>query len=287
MEKNSNISGILVVDKPLGLTSRDVVNRVSRIIKTKKIGHTGTLDPLATGVLVLVVGTCTKLVEYLTSKDKEYVAKMVLGYETDTLDITGETLFSSDKKVSREDIKRTVLNFVGRYDQEVPAFSAVKKDGQRLYEYARAGIEVELPKREVNIISMSELRFLDDEISFKTTVSKGTYIRSLIRDIGRDLGTYATMSSLIRTKQGNFTIEESYTLDEIENGSYKLIEPDEVLSDIRTIELDTKTYIKVANGVKLNLDYEDEFVKFFYEGNLIALYKKEDDIFRMYIKFER
>lgn len=286
MKKESNIDGILVVDKPSGMTSRDIVNEVSYLFKTKRIGHTGTLDPIASGVLVLTIGKCTKLSDYLTSKDKEYIVEFKLGYETDTLDITGMTLKTSSKKVSEKEIITVINSFVGSYEQEVPAYSAVKINGKKLYEYARNGETIELPKRVVNIYSISEISINDDLISFRVKVSKGTYIRSLVRDIGKKLGTYATMVSLRRSKQGLFSLNDACKLEDIKNDNYKLITSQELLSNELIIELDDKKYKEVSNGVQQELDIDNEYVVYTYNTQLIALYKKFDNgIYKMYIKF--
>jgi len=221
------MDGILLVNKPKGITSRRVVNEVVRAIGVKKIGHTGTLDPLATGVLVLCVGKATKLAEKITAKDKEYVATVKFGFETDTLDTDGEVLKKqNDFNINREELLVVLNSFVGSYLQEVPKYSAVKINGRRLYEYARKGIDVELPKKEITIFEIELLDFNKREFKFRVLVSKGTYIRSLIRDVGLRLGVLMTMSDLIRTKQGEFSIEDCYTLEQIQNGEYKLLELD-------------------------------------------------------------
>lgn len=285
MEKESPLTGILVVNKPAGLTSRDVVDHVSKILHTKKIGHTGTLDPIAEGVLILTIGKCTKLSSFLTSKTKEYIATFSLGYLTDTLDDTGKVINSSDKIVTEEEIRSCMMSFIGTYRQEVPAYSAVKVDGKRLYDYARSGIEVELPSREVTISSIDIISIEEREIKMRVTVSKGTYIRSLIRDIGNRLGTYATMSGLVRSKQGDTILDEAYTLEDIERGNYKIVSPLEILKDIKLVEMNDELFHKVSNGVRLNLPYEDEFVAFTQNRDLYALYKRENDFYCMYIKF--
>lgn len=284
MQENSDMNGILVVNKPKGLTSRDVVNRISKVLHTKKVGHTGTLDPLATGVLILTIGKCTKMSDFLTSKFKEYEATFVLGYETDTLDMTGKPTQKSDKSVTEEEIDSCIKSFEGEYLQEVPAYSAIKINGKKLYEYARSGQTIDLPKRKVEV-HLQEISYSREKIHIRVRVSKGTYIRSLIRDIGRKLGTYATMTDLCRTEQGKISLKDAYTLDEIENGSFQILHPLEVLSDIKSYTLDFDEYKKVQNGVKMKIDSNEEYIKFIYEENLIALYRKEDDIYRMYIKF--
>lgn len=284
MQENSDMNGIIVVNKPKGLTSRDVVNRISKDLHTKKVGHTGTLDPLATGVLILTIGKCTKMSDFLTSKFKEYEATFVLGFETDTLDMTGKPTQKSDKSVTEEEIDSCIKSFEGEYLQEVPAYSAVKINGKKLYEYARSGQTIDLPKRKVEV-HLQEISYSREKIHIRVCVSKGTYIRSLIRDIGRKLGTYATMTDLCRTEQGKISLKDAYTLDEIENGSFQILHPLEVLSDIKSYTLDFDEYKKVQNGVKMKIDSNEEYLKFIYEENLIALYRKEDDIYRMYIKF--
>lgn len=277
------MNGILIVNKSEGFTSRDVVNKLSKIFNTKKIGHTGTLDPIAKGVLVVVIGKYTKLCEDLTQTFKEYIATFKLGILTDTLDITGKILDEKDVTVTEEEIRNVIASYKCVYDQEVPIYSSVKINGRKLYEYARNGENVVLPKRKVDIKNIEVIDINKDIVKIKCLVSKGTYIRSLIRDIGSSLNTFATMTDLIRIKQGIFDISDSYTLEDIENGNYKLIDIEDVM-DIYVIENDT--YLKdVTNGVKLKLDIENKYILFKHEGNNIALYKKDNDYFRMYIHF--
>lgn len=267
------MNGIIVVNKEKGYTSRDVVNIISKIVGTKKVGHTGTLDPIAEGVLVVCVGKATKLCDYLTSDDKGYVATFDLGYETDTLDNTGEVINTSQKKVSNEDIKSVINSFKGSYSQEVPKYSAVKINGKKLYEYARSNIEVSLPKRIVNIKNI-EILNIGKSITIKCLVSKGTYIRSLIRDIGYELGTYATMTSLVRTRQGLFKIEDSNTLEDIKNDKYNIISIEEVFSTYKKVYLSEIEYKKISNGVILDNIYNSEYVLFYYKDKLVSIYKK-------------
>lgn len=277
------MNGILIVNKSEGFTSRDVVNKLSKIFNTKKIGHTGTLDPIAKGVLVVVIGKYTKLCEDLTQTFKEYIATFKLGILTDTLDITGKILDEKDVTVTEEEIRNVIASYKCVYDQEVPIYSSVKINGRKLYEYARNGENVVLPKRKVDIKNIEVIDINKDIVKIKCLVSKGTYIRSLIRDIGSSLNTFATMTDLIRIKQGIFDIRDSYTLEDIENGNYKLIDIEDVM-DICVI--DDNTYLKdVTNGVKLKLDIENKYILFKHENENIALYKKDNDYFRMYIHF--
>lgn len=280
----TDLNGILLINKPKNFTSRDVVNKVSHLLGTKKIGHTGTLDPLATGVLILTIGKCTKLTEMLTSEYKEYIAEFILGFETDTLDITGEKTKESSHMVTKDAIEEAIYSFKGEYNQVVPKYSAVKVNGKKLYEYARSGLPVNLPSRLVNIKNIEILSFDETKITIKTLVSKGTYIRSLIRDIGASLSTYATMMSLIRTKQGNFNIKNCYTLEEIEKNNFNILKPIQFLQNIRSIELDENLLKKVVNGIQLNYNFEDKFIKFVKANEVYAIYQKENNIYRMYVK---
>ena len=276
------MNGILIVNKSDGFTSRDVVNKLSKVFNTKKIGHTGTLDPIAKGVLVVVLGKYTKLCEDLTQTYKEYIATFKLGILTDTLDITGNIIDEKICNVSEEKIRNVISSYKCIYNQEVPIYSSVKINGRKLYEYARNGEEVTLPKREVDIKSIEVLEINKDIIKIKCLVSKGTYIRSLIRDIGESLNTHATMTDLIRTKQGIFDIKDSYTIEDIENGNYKLINIEDVL-DLCVIN---NEYIKEAtNGVKLKLDIKNKYILFKSNNEEAALYKKDGEYFRMYVHF--
>ena len=242
---------IINVCKEKNMTSRDVVNIISKHLHTKKVGHTGTLDPLATGVLIVCTNHDTKLVDILTSKNKEYIATMRLGIQTDTGDITGNIIKRATYKVTKDQIIKVLNNFLGSSTQTVHIYSAVKINGKKLYEYARNGEEVTLPTREINISSIELLDYHDDLIKFKVTVSKGTYIRSLIEDIGKTLQTVATMEDLVRTKQGNYKIEDSYTLEDIKNDNYKPIPLNIVLKDYHTYNLNATEYFKVKNGSKM------------------------------------
>lgn len=276
------MNGILLVNKQENMTSRDVVNEVCKIFNTKKVGHTGTLDPMAKGVLVLALGTSLKIVNNITCLDKEYITKITLGIKTDTLDNTGKII--SKEKINNIDVKQIdkVLNsFLGDYHMQVPLYSAVKVNGKKLYEYARNNIKVELPYKDVKIYEIeriSDLIYENDKISFKfkCKVSKGTYIRSLINDIAKKLNTSGIMSELTRIKQGKFSIEDCYTLEDIKNGKYKLLNMKDVI-DLPIIKITDDVYKKVKNGMKLENNYNYEEFCFEYNDNIIAIYKQEDN----------
>ncbi|MDD2625172.1 MAG: tRNA pseudouridine(55) synthase TruB [Tenericutes bacterium] len=276
------MNGILLINKPIDYTSRDVVNKVSKILNTKKIGHTGTLDPIATGLLVLTIGNATKISELITGYNKEYIVTFKFGMETDTLDITGNKLFESNNQVNKEVLLEVLKKYKGKVIQEVPKYSAIKIDGKKLYEYARNNIDIELPKREINIYELELLEY-SDEIKLRCKVSKGTYIRSLIRDIGRELNTYATMTSLIRTKQGDFNLKNSFTIQDIENNKYKIISLNDFFCNYDKIYVDDIEYRKVINGNKIKDIYEiKKFVAIYHDDLLLAIYEKEDDYLKPY-----
>lgn len=262
-------SGIIIVDKEKDYTSRDVVNIISKKLKTKKVGHTGTLDPLATGVLVICVNKATKLVEVLTSSDKEYVATMKLGIKTDTGDITGNIIEKSNITPTNEEIKNIFRTFPKKYMQTVPIYSAVKVNGKKLYEYAREDKIVKLPKREVEIKEL-ELLEINSEIKFRVVVSKGTYIRSLIEDIAEKLNTVGTMTNLNRTRQGDFKITEAIKVEEVSENS--LIPIKNVLKQ-KKIVATGQLYEKVKNGAIIDNNENEEILFVDCKENLIALYK--------------
>ena len=276
------MNGIIVINKPKDYTSRDIVNIVSKKLNTKKVGHTGTLDPLATGVLVLPIGRALKVSELLTSNTKEYIAEVILGYETDMLDITGTEIKRNIPHVTKEELLKVLKSYIGKYNQEVPLYSAVKVGGRKLYEYARSGIPVTPPSKEVEVYSLeliSDLKHIKGAVEFtiRCEVSKGTYIRSLIRDIAYSLNTYGTMKSLIRTRQGIFTLKDAYTLKDIEENNYKLLSIKECLSNIKTTVIEEPLLTKVKNGMVLD--------KFFKE-NMSLLLDKDGKEIAIYIAGE-
>ena len=268
-----NFNGILNVYKPKGFTSRDVVNIVRKIYKTKKIGHVGTLDPNATGVLPIAIGSATKIVEYIQSMGKCYVGEMTLGIETDTLDIWGKSLNSKeiylDKNLFFEVIKgydnKTIL-------QTPPMYSALKKNGKRLYEYARLGIEVEREKREIEIYSLIILNFYDNKIRFEVNCSKGTYIRTLFSDIASDTDNFAYMSSLCRSKYGIFKIENAFSLERLknfnENQLYDSLMKIEDVFEYERIDFDKKYFKHISNGLRKTFDIEKEGIFKIYCDNI-------------------
>ncbi|MCI9233761.1 MAG: tRNA pseudouridine(55) synthase TruB [Bacilli bacterium] len=268
------MTGILVINKKAGMTSRDVVNEVGKLLHTKKIGHTGTLDPMATGVLVLCVGKATKIAELLTATEKEYVAEITLGIETDTLDNTGTILKQENVSCSKEQIENVLKSMVGEYLQEVPLYSAIHVDGKKLYEYARNHEEVKLPSRIVTIYSLELVQYTTNKFTIRTKVSKGTYIRSLIRDIAKKLNTIGVMSKLERTQQGIFPLKDSVTIENIKNHTYSILSIKDALISYPMISVNQELEKKIKNGQIIKNEFGKSIILFLNgDQEPLALYK--------------
>lgn len=273
------MNGVLFINKPKGITSRDVVNQISRIYGMKKVGHTGTLDPMATGVLIVCLGSYTKLVNLLTNTYKEYIADMKFGVRTDTGDTTGTILENKEIDFSYEQLKHVMETFPREYIQTVPKYSAVKVNGKKLYEYAREGKDIPLPERHVVIKELELLEYQEGIARFRCVVSKGTYIRSFIEDIAKRLEAVATMSDLIRTKQGDVFLDECLSLESITKDT-PLKTIDELFSYPK-VEICDSDYKKVLNGNPLFLNLTAFRVFITFHGNVVALYEKKEDCYRV------
>ncbi|MEE0838991.1 MAG: tRNA pseudouridine(55) synthase TruB [Acutalibacteraceae bacterium] len=252
------MQGLLLINKPEGITSFKAVAILRRITDTKKIGHTGTLDPLATGVLPILIGRATGLSDYLLNSDKRYTATVKAGISTDTLDITGEVLSENEPDFTQEKLKEALEKLTGKQLQYPPVFSAIKKDGVPLYKLARKGQEVVVQPREITVHSIKLLEFSPKEYTFKIDVlcSKGTYIRSLCRDIGEYLGCGAVMTELTRTKTGSFSLEQCVDLDSLntENISEYLLDEELAVEHLPCINVSEKQAVRFSNGGKLDFD---------------------------------
>ena len=236
------MTGIICLDKPKGMSSFMAVKRASRILSVKKAGHTGTLDPMATGVLVVMLGHSTRFIELLPEHKKSYTARVKLGITTDTLDITGEILTRSPVSVTEEQLLSVANEFKGEILQTPPMYSALKKDGERLYDLARKGIEIEREQRQITIEKLEIYDFDGIEFSMDVTCSAGTYIRSLCDDIGRELGCGAVMTELRRTSANGFSIETAVTLEELET----LVKENKVESALTTVENALLSYNEIT-----------------------------------------
>ena len=284
--QQTELSGILLMDKPQGFTSHDVVAKLRGILHTRKIGHGGTLDPLATGVLPVFIGGATKAADFAAAQDKEYVAGFTLGYCTDTQDVTGEIVQTGDRIAAEYAVKRAVRGFVGPQQQIPPMYSAVQKNGQRLYDLARQGIEVERESRKVTVYSLSLANF-DEKTQTGTleiSCSKGTYVRTIIDDIGRVLGVGAVMTALCRTSACGFSLDECITLDELksicENGNIeeKLRSVESLFMSLGYLAVSSAQAKRFANGGALSAD-RTYLAKSGYENGQLFRMKTHDGDF--------
>ena len=236
------MTGIICLDKPCDMTSFMAVKRASRILGVKKAGHTGTLDPMATGVLVIMLGHCTRFIELLPEHRKGYTARVKLGLTTDTLDITGEVLTENPVNITEEQLLSVAESFKGEISQVPPMYSAIKKDGERLYDLARKGIEIERESRKITIEKLEIYDFDGVEFSMDVTCSAGTYIRSLCDDIGKALGCGAVMTALRRTEANGFSIENAVTLENLE----KLVSENKTDEVITSVEKALMSYPEIV-----------------------------------------
>ncbi len=246
------LDGILVIDKPQDFTSFDVVAKVRKALHTKKVGHTGTLDPLATGVLVVCVGKATKLVEHLTSESKIYDVEMKFGIKTNTADITGEIIETKPFNITKSQIEDTIKLFLGKQKQIPPMYSAIKINGEKLYDLARKGIEVERKARDIEIYDITNVSFEEDTLKYTVSCSKGTYVRTLCEDIAEKLGTVATMTNLRRIKTGEFEIKDSIKIEDI--SEEKIISIEKLFD--KKIDV-TKHLKKLLDGHEIDMELED------------------------------
>lgn len=276
------MDGILYINKPKDWTSFDVVAKLRRVLHTKSIGHTGTLDPQATGVLVLLVGKATKILPYLEKSRKEYIAEIEFGKKTDTGDIWGNVIETGEIKDINETTLTDALNsFLGHSMQKPPMVSAIKKDGKKLYEYARAGIEIEVEKRPIEIFEIELLNL--NPVRFRVVCSAGTYVRSLCEDIAEKLGMLGTMSSLVRTKVENISLDECVDLMDVSEDT-PLHEVEKVLSGVMELhEISDAMLIHAKNGKKLFIDRNEELLCLTHQHKALAIVYKdhEENVYRI------
>lgn len=283
-------NGILNIDKPQGITSHDVVDIVRKIFPGIKVGHTGTLDPIATGVLPICIGKATKLSDEFLSENKVYKVKMLLGVETDTYDITGKIVFANTLNEDEIYIKERIKRFIGKSSQIPPIYSAIKIKGKKAYEYARNGENVSLKPREIEIFNIDDIdvNLRKRQVSFVVSCTKGTYIRSLVHDIGIKLGCGATMIELKRLKTGDFDINDSIDLYEFLNLEYidmldKIVSIEELYKDSKKINLKDKDYDKFLNGIAIKIDVPNGIVRVYENLRYKGLGKVNDNLLKRFI----
>ena len=259
------------------MTSFDVCYRLRKVLGTKKIGHTGTLDPLASGVMIVLFDKATKANQFLVSDNKEYIAKVKFGIETDTLDIDGNVIKESPYSLpNKEKIIEVLKSFIGPGKQVVPMTSAISVNGKRLYQYQREGKEVELPVRDINVYEIELLEMFDDGFSFRSKVSSGTYIRALSRDILKKLDQIGTLESLVRTAVDEITINQCDKLSEIENGNYSVHDLYDLLSS-KYPAVEYKNTADIINGKKIILPIKEDRVLIVHDDEALAVYDRNDD----------
>jgi tRNA pseudouridine55 synthase len=273
------MDAILNINKPPGMTSFAVVSRVRRLLNIKKAGHAGTLDPMAVGVLLVVTGRATRLSQFLMGRPKEYLAAIKLGIETDTCDLEGQIIRQCEVPgLDRESVALVLSKFVGDIKQIPPAFSAIKIDGQPAYKKARKGVAVEIPERQVRVDAIDLIGFAGDEITIKVRCSKGTYVRSLARDIGQRIGSYGTLAALTRTAVGEFRLEQSLELEGITEQDG--VSMDRALDFMPEVIIDPDSYQRIKHGNTIMVDEKGErdiHYRIKYDGQLVALGQFKDD----------
>ncbi len=261
--------GLIIINKPAGYTSHDIVNIVRKTLHTKKVGHAGTLDPDATGVLVVAVNKATKALQFLTAENKEYIATLKLGIATDTMDASG-TIQEEKPFTGYTDLKEVLDSFLGDSMQVPPMYSAIKINGKKLYEYAREGKEVKVDPRPIHIQEISLLKEDHDEITFRVHCSKGTYIRSLCYDIAKKLGYPGHMKTLIRSRSGDFDLSQSCTLDELKEGHYRMIALKDAFASMEHYVLEDESI--ALNGKRIDENYDHNIAVFNKNGDILAIY---------------
>ncbi|MBQ6991939.1 MAG: tRNA pseudouridine(55) synthase TruB [Clostridia bacterium] len=281
------MDGILIINKPKGYTSHDVVNVIRKKLNIKKVGHTGTLDPNATGVLPILVGQATKVSKYLIEHDKTYVAKLKLGEKTNTGDVEGEIVEKKDvpTNLHEEYVLEVLKKFTGKQKQTPPVYSAIKVNGKKAYEYARENKEIKLEAREIEIYKLDLIQFKENEITFEVECSKGTYIRTLCEDIAGKLGTVGFMKELERKKVNIFTIENAINLDDISEKN--IISLEKIFEDRERIFLNKRKLELFLNGVKLQFNLKDELYRIYSENNFIGLGIVKDGILKRDVIIEK
>ena len=264
------MDGIIIINKPKGYTSHDVVNIVKKKLNISKVGHTGTLDPNATGVLPILIGKATKISKYLIEHNKTYIAELALGEKSSTGDIEGEIIEKQElPNLEEHQIKQVLESFIGKQMQTPPIYTAIKINGKKAYEYARSGQTIELKPREIEIMDISLVNFEKGSITFKVKCSKGTYIRVLCEDIARKLGTVGLMKELCRTRVNEFNIEQSTDLKELK--ATDLINIEEIFIKKPKIELNNKQAQLFLNGVKLNTANPDEIYRIYRNEQFLGI----------------
>lgn len=279
------MNGVIVIDKGKGYTSHDVVNIIRKELKIKKVGHTGTLDPNATGVLPILIGEATKISKYLIEHNKTYIAEITLGDKRTTGDIEGKILETKQiPELTKEKIDKVLKEFLGKQKQKPPIYSAIKINGKKAYEYAREGKEIEINEREIEIYKINLLHYEKDTITFEVNCSKGTYIRVLCEDIAEKLGTVGYMKNLRRTEVDKFNLEQAVTIEEIKEKTdiveQKIISVEEIFNNNEKIQLNEYKLNLFLNGVKLTYNKPNGVYRVYNNDKFIGLGLINDNLLK-------
>lgn len=279
------VNGIILINKERGISSNNVVNKVKHLLNADKAGHLGTLDVLGEGLLPVTLGKGTKLFDYFLNKDKVYKTVFKFGYTTTTLDLEGEVTDSNDKEINIDDLKKTIIKFIGKQNQMPPIYSAKKINGKKAYELARQGIQnIELKPKEIEIYSIDITNQVDyNTFEFIVHCSSGTYIRSLCRDIASSLSTFGVMLSIQRTRCGCFSIEDSFTLSDVKNGNYKILNLDTVF-DYEKMYLIESQYNKLLNGEKIVFNAGDGLYRTYFNQDFLGITEIKDNYMKFYLR---
>lgn len=280
MQIKTTESGIVLVHKPVGISSNKVVNIVKYALGAKKCGHLGTLDLEGQGLLPVTVNNATKLFDYFLNKDKTYETVFVFGFETDTLDTSGRVLKEKECNISEDEVKSAIKKMIGKYNQMPPQYSAKKVNGQSAYKSARAGEYVELKPKEVEIFAFEYLgKLAKNTYKFSISCSSGTYIRSVCRDLAEKFGTYGSMQCIIRTRCGGFMLKDAFSLKQIQDGDFQMISCESVF-DYPKYDLSNDDFQRLCNGQKLNVKLSDSNIKLYNNGKFVGTGKVDDGLLK-------
>lgn len=278
-------SGIVLVNKPTGVSSNKVVNIVKFSLKAKKCGHLGTLDLEGEGLLPVTVNNATRLFDYFLNKTKTYETIFVFGFETDTLDTSGQVVKQKECHIKKSDVEKAINSMIGKYDQMPPLYSAKKVNGKVAYKEARRGNSVELKTKQIEIYDFKLLEQCAENVfKFSITCSSGTYIRSICRDLAEKLSTYGSMQCILRTRCGEFDIKDSYSLEDIKNGNFKMISCENVFN-YDSLNLKNDVVLKLLNGIQIKTDRVDGKYKIYDELHFIGIGEIRDSILKLIMRF--
>ncbi len=278
-------SGIVLVNKPTGISSNKVVNIVKHSLKAKKCGHLGTLDLEGEGLLPVTVNGATKLFDYFLNKTKTYETVFIFGFETDTLDTSGEIIKRKECHIQKSDVEKAIKSMIGKYAQMPPLYSAKKVDGKIAYKEARKGNSVELKPKQIEIYDFKLLEEISDNVfKFSITCSSGTYIRSVCRDLAEKLSTYGSMQCILRTKCGKFDIKDAYSLEDIKNGNFKMISCESVF-DYSKMSLSDEVVLKLLNGQQIKTNDENGKYKLYSQDGFVGVGDVENNLLKLIMRF--